>query len=430
MPTGLHGIRHDTHDKLADEQQTQHHHPRCGQQAPPAALLEPPEPEPGQPGTSSAEDEGADCPVTSPSGSNGGSANALPDPFTKWDGSRVQTMEDWRCRRSELRRELEQRILGEKAPPPQSVSGSITNSGYQVSVQNGGSSTSFSGTISLPSGGSPPYPAVITVGGFGGLDSSILSSEGVANISYDAYEIASESGGDYTTGKYYTVNPDQRGNTGALAAWAWGVSRIIDVMEQNPGVIDPTRVAITGCSRFGKAAFVIGAFDQRIALGVPFEPGTGGPAPLRALSQYGGQTLGSANGEASWFGPMAQQFNAGSSPVDMHDVVAMYAPRGLFIMDNPHIDHLSYKANLLGAAAGYEVYKAMGADDALWYHSNTSNGTHCQFRSEHAAPLRAMIQKFLKGNNSVETGGITRHSNQGDVNVGNWINWTTPNISN
>lgn len=388
------------------------------------------EPPPRETGGATDEDTGADCAVTAPSGSNGGSSNKLPDPFTKWDGTQVTTMEDWRCRRRELRVELENRIYGEKAPPPESVGGSISGSGYSVTVQNAGSSISFSGSVDLPSGGSAPYPAVITVGGFGGLDSGILNSEGVANISYDAYEIASEGAGNFTSGLYYQVNPDYRGETGALTAWAWGVSRIIDMIEQDPdSVIDPTRIAITGCSRFGKAAFTIGAFDERIALGIPFEPGTGGPAPLRALPVYGGQTLGSANGEASWFGPNSGSYSA-SMAVDMHDTVAMYAPRGLFIMDNPHIDHLAYDANLLGAAAGYEVYKAMGADDALWYHANTADGSHCSFRSEHAAPLRAMIQKFLKGDSSPTTGGITRHSNQGNVDVGSWISdWNTTTIS-
>jgi hypothetical protein len=100
------------------------------------------------------------------------------------------------------------------------------------------------------------------------------------------------------------------------------------MLEQNPGVIDPTKIAVHGCSRFGKAAFVIGAFDQRIALGLPLEPGTGGPAPLRALPVYGGQTLSSCNGEASWFGPMSGSYSA-TMPVDMSDVAAMYAPRGV-----------------------------------------------------------------------------------------------------
>jgi hypothetical protein len=382
---------------------------------------------------STAEDTGYDFNVGSPNGSNGGSSSVLPDPFTMWNGTQVKTMEDWRYRRRELVVEVEKRILGEKAPPPAliggTVTGSVSSSSYTVSVNNPGGSCSFSDSISLPSTGSAPYPAVIVIGGFNSLNSDVLSSEGVATISYDAYAIASEASGNFTTGKYYDANPDYRGNTGALVAWAWGVSRIIDMLEKNPNVIDPTKIAIHGCSRFGKAAFVIGAFDERIALGLPTEPGTGGAAPLRSLPSLGGQTLSSCIGEASWFGPMASSYSS-SMAVDMSDVAAMYAPRGLLLMDNPHIDHLAYKANYLGCAAAYEVYKAMGKSDALWYLGNSSNGNHCSVRSEYGTALRAMIRKFLKGDNSTTSGGLNTHSNHGNVNVAGWTStWKKGTIS-
>jgi hypothetical protein len=350
-----------------------------------------------------------------------------------WDGTQVQTMEDWRCRRRELVIEAENLILGEKAPPPASiggnVSGSISSSSYTVNVDNPAGSTSFSGGVSLPSSGSAPYPAVVVISSFNSLDPEVLNSEGVATMEYDAYAISSEASGDFTTGKYFDANPDYRGNTGALVAWAWGVSRIIDMLEQNPDVIDPTKLAVHGCSRFGKAAFVIGAFDQRIALGLPLEPGSGGPAPLRALPSLGGQSLSSCNGEASWFGPMSGSYSA-DMPVDMSDVAAMYAPRGLLMMDNPHIDHLSYKANYLGCAAAHEVYDAMGRADALWYLGSSNNGNHCAVRAEYAEPLRAMIQKFLKGDGSATTGGLDTHSNHGNVDVAGWTStWNIGTIS-
>lgn len=383
--------------------------------------------------TASTEDTGLDCPESDPSDSNGGDATTLPDPFTRWDGTQVATMEDWRCRRRELVREIESKILGKKAPPPHTiggtVSGSVTDSTYSVEVDNPDGNTTFGGDIDLPSSGSAPYPAVVVVGGFNSLNSDVMNSEGVATISYDNNEIASEAAGNFTSGKYYDANPDFEGDTSALVAWAWGVSRIIDVLEQNPDVIDPTKIAVHGCSRLGKAAFVIGAFDQRIALGLPLEPGTGGPAPLRALPSLGGQTLSSANGEASWFGPMSGSYSS-SMAVDMSDVAAMYAPRGLLMMDNPHIDHLSYKANYLGVAAARKVFAAMGAEDAAWYLGSSGNSNHCSVRAEYGEPLRAMIQKFLKGDSTAETGGLDTHSNHGNVDVDGWTSsWNEGTIA-
>ncbi len=384
------------------------------------------------PGTATiAEDTGLDLTVGSPSGSNGGSSTVLPDPFTLWSGSQVKNMEDWRLRRREIVVEVEKRILGQKAPPPAkiggTVTGSISTSSYSVSVQNPTGSCSFSGTVSVPSTGSAPYPAVIVIGGTSSLNSDVLSSEGVATMSYDPYALAPETSGNFSSGKYFDANTDYKGKTGGLVAWAWGVSRIIDMLEKNPNVIDPKKIAVHGCSRFGKAAFVIGAFDQRIALGLPTEPGTGGAAPLRSLSSVasGGQPLSSCIGEANWFGPAASSYSS-SMAVDMDDVAIMYAPRGLLLMDNPSIAWLSSPANYLGIGAARELYNAMGRADAIWYLGNTSNGTHCAVRSEYGSALRAMIQKFLKGNTSVTTGGL----NGSGGNVASWTSsWKKGTIS-
>jgi hypothetical protein len=270
---------------------------------------------------------------------------------------------------------------------------------------------------------------VIVIGGFNSLNTDVLNSEGVATISYDQTTIAPETSGNYSSGKYFDANPDFKGKTGALVAWAWGVSRILDMLEKSPTVIDPKKIAVHGCSRLGKAAFVIGAFDQRIALGLPLEPGTGGPAPLRSLPSLGGQTVASANGEAAWFGPPSKMYSATEAAADMSDVVVMYAPRGLLMMDNSHIAHLSFKANYLGSAAANKIYEAMGSK-GLWYLGNSANGNHCAVRAEYAAPLRAMIKRFLKGDAAAETGGLDTHANHGNVDVASWTkNFKTGTIA-
>ena len=387
-------------------------------------FVEPPPPPPPEPGTATDEDTGLDCVVGKPSGSNGGSSTVLPDPFTFWDGTTVKTKEDWRCRRRELVTEVENRILGPKAPPPESVTGTISNTSYTVNVSNKGQSISFNGKISLPRSGSAPYPAIIMIGGggmFNSLNSDVLESEGVATIDYNNNDIKPETAGNYSNGKYYTVNPDFKNKTSALVAWAWGISRIIDMIEKNPTVIDPTKIGVTGCSRLGKAAFVAGAFDERIALSIPVEPGTGGPAPLRALLSLdtAGQSVSSANGEASWFASVSGSYNANSAAADMDAVAMMYAPRGLLLMDNPHIGHLSYKANYLGMASAEKVYNAMGKKDAIWYLGNSGNGNHCSVRAEYGTALKNMIQKHFKGK-AVTTGGMDKHTNHGNINVDSW----------
>ncbi|MGP4111170.1 glucuronyl esterase domain-containing protein, partial [Streptomyces sp. 4N509B] len=112
---------------------------------------------------SSVEDEGADCAV------NPGQTSSnpqLPDPFTRLDGTRVSTTEDWRCRRAEIREMAERHVYGDKPAPPDSVTGTVTNSQITVNVSDNGRSASFSASVSLPSG-TGPFPAVIVYGGFG-----------------------------------------------------------------------------------------------------------------------------------------------------------------------------------------------------------------------------------------------------------------------
>src|SRR4051812_15786894 len=82
-------------------------------------------------------------------------------------------------------------------------------------------------------------------------------------------------------GKFYTLYGSGH-SAGALTAWAWGVSRIIDALELTPAAgINPQKIGVTGCSRNGKGAIVAGALDERIALTIPQESGSGGSACWR-----------------------------------------------------------------------------------------------------------------------------------------------------
>jgi len=78
-----------------------------------------------------------------------------------------------------------------------------------------------------------------------------------------------------------------------------------------------------------------------------------------------------------------------------HTTIGMYAPRGLIILDNPHIANLGPKSASVGALAGAEIYKALGASENISYISDIMDGGHCSWRREFNAPLTAAIQKHL-----------------------------------
>ncbi|MFC7484285.1 cellulose binding domain-containing protein [Luedemannella flava] len=373
------------------------------------------------------EDEGADCAVNVPSSTT---SNAkLPDPFKRIDGTRISTRSDWRCRREEIKKLAERFVYGTKPAKPASVTGTVSSTNITVNVSDQGRSASFSASVSLP-GGTGPFPAVFVVGGLG-ADTATIRAAGVAVINYDPLAVGKEgTGRTNKQGAFYSIYGATSG-TGILAAWAWGVSRIIDVIEQSGGsIIKADGLGVTGCSRYGKGAFAIGAFDQRIALTMPIESGSGGVPAMRSIAtESGAQPLSSAYSEQPWLGDAFSSFtgNPNALPIDQHSLVAMAAPRGLLIMENPSIAWLGAKSGSVSALAGAEVYKALGVGDAITYWSAVSDGNHCAVRSEWRDPLQKFLKRFLlkTGNDA----GVFRIASNAQGSLSQWVDWTTPTLS-
>lgn len=374
-----------------------------------------------------AEDNGTHCQVSLPG--SFAAHSLLPDPFTKLDGTRITSKSEWECRRAEIRELAERYVYGEKPGKPDSVTGTVTSSRITVQVSHQGRSTSFSATVDLPSG-SGPFPAVVVLGGLG-ADTAAIKAAGAAVINYDPYAVGNENTSrNSKQGAFYDIYGSSS-STGLLAAWGWGVSRIIDVIEQSGGsILRADATGVTGCSRFGKSAFVAGAFDQRIALTMPIESGTGGASAFRAVAQESGaQPLSSAYSEQPWLGDAFGSYtgNPNALPVDTHQIIGMIAPRGLLIMENPHIDWLGARSGSVAALAGAEIYEALGAQSNITYWSDVQDGTHCANRSEWRAPLQQSIQAFLLGNGSAP--GQMRIAPGKSGNLSQWRNWQTPTLA-
>jgi len=398
--------------------------------------------------TSLVEDSGADCDIGQlPNTADLQDITTLPDPFLALNGERLTSRAQWRCRRAEIRKLAERFIYGEKPSKPESVSGSVSETSITVDVQNQGQSVSFSATVSMPLGVTGPVPAIIGYGGSSFRDT--ISQEGVAFITYNLAAVGDETTRNPKQGAFYTANPDHA-DTGMLAAWAWGLSRLIDVIEQSGAqLINPRAIGVTGCSRSGKGAFIAGAFDERVALTIPFESGMAGVPAFRLIVPEGGEVLRNAIEYRPWAGDAYQQFlqlgateaepelqvaqNAASGllqfklPIDTHEVIGMVAPRGLFVMGNPYIVNLAPKSEDITVQAGAQIYSALGVPENLTYVSNIQDGTHCSFRQEFVAPLQQNIRKFLKSDPTATTGAIDPHASvAGDL--GPNIAWDTPTL--
>ncbi|MCI4338669.1 MAG: hypothetical protein L3J72_05145, partial [Thermoplasmata archaeon] len=266
----------------------------------------------------------------------------LPDPFLSANGARITHKDEWACRRAEIGAQAQAYELGPEPGKPASVTGSSGGSSITVTVSNSaGKTISFSAPITYPTTGKPPYPAMIGIGGIE-IGPSELNAMGVASIIFPNDTIAAEvDASSRGQGEFY----DLYGSThpaGAMMAWAWGVSRLIDAIEQTPAAkIDPGRLGVTGCSRDGKGALVVGAFEERIVLTIPQESGSGGAASWRVsdaqlASGTEVQTLSEITGENVWFRSSFAQFGhtASKLPFDHHMIEGMVAPRALLVIEN------------------------------------------------------------------------------------------------
>jgi hypothetical protein len=162
-----------------------------------------------------------------------------------------------------------------------------------------------------------------------------------------------------------TRKPD---DWGALRAWAWGASRAIDYFESDKDV-DARQVGIEGLSRYGKAAIVAMAYEPRLAIGFIGSSGAGGTKILRRVLGEQVENLASS-GEYHWFAgnfiKYAGPLTANDLPVDAHELVALCAPRPIFISSgSPTVEGqwVDAKGMFLGGVHAGPVYKLLGRKD-------------------------------------------------------------------
>lgn len=148
--------------------------------------------------------------------------------------------------------------------------------------------------------------------------------------------VQADNGGGLREGIIGLVNKGQlrkRDDWGALRAWAWGASRVLDYFESDSNV-DAKRVAIEGISRYGKAALVTMAYEPRFFAGFVGSSGSGGAKLWRRdFGEREGNIASS--GEYHWMAPefinYAGPKTPGDMPVDQHQLIALCAPRAVFV---------------------------------------------------------------------------------------------------
>jgi hypothetical protein len=204
-----------------------------------------------------------------------------------------------------------------------------------------------------------------------------LLAAGWGYATIDPNSIQADNGAGLTKGIIGLVNkgqPRKPDDWGALRAWAWGAARGMDYLETD-SLVDAKKVGIEGVSRYGKAALVTLAFEQRFAVGLIGSSGKGGTTLHRRV--FGEAVESLAGGGYYWMAGNYMKYGASESsfgsktgcdlPVDSHELIALAAPRLTFISygipEKGDARWLDQKGSYMATVAAGSVFKLLGVKD-------------------------------------------------------------------
>ncbi|NLJ96042.1 MAG: hypothetical protein GX321_02720 [Clostridiales bacterium] len=323
----------------------------------------------------------------------------LTDPFTFFNGKKVETKEDWVKRADEISNLYQYYMYGTLPDSSDEiVSYDIDKNNLNITVEKDHKKVTFSVLFALPDKSKVPMPE----GGYPVLmaylrltQTEYANNNGYAVITLNTEQIASDS--TDRKGVFYQLYPYGdiwQEQTGVLMAWSWGMSKILDALEAGAGKelgINPEYNIVTGVSRWGKAAAVAGAFDKRIKVTAPSCSGAGGMAAFRyksvgktydysKIGMTSPYTMGAneqlsnlqSSSEQHWFNNNFLDFKSPNAlPFDQHLLAALCADedRYLFITCSYlYEDWTNPPAMWLTYLATREVFKFLDIEDHIAIH--------------------------------------------------------------
>ncbi len=282
----------------------------------------------------------------------------LPDPLNSLKGKRIRSEKMWReSRRREIIELFRENVFGRIPETGYTKSFSVVNidtkamdgsailKQVDIIIGSGGDSLVIHLSVFIPDKIKKPVPVFLLINNRDpeNIDPSRKTksefwpaeeviSRGYAIAAFTNADVDPDNYDHFKNGIHGLLDRSERRNDswGTIAAWAWGASRCMDYFETDND-IDEQKVAVVGHSRGGKTALWAGAEDERFSIIISNESGCGGAALARR--RYG-ETIARINSAfPHWFCLNYRKYadNEDSMPVDMHMLLALVAPRSIYI---------------------------------------------------------------------------------------------------
>jgi hypothetical protein len=320
---------------------------------------------------------------------------SLPNPLAFGDGTPVRTREDWERRRKEIKSLFETYVYGRLPPKPEKMTvvkedpeadekNSLDREEWGVVLEHGGRELPLVVTIVFPRGAKSPLPVIIQPSfarAFGapvegrarapreGRPSndrlSAFTRRGFAAAEFD-FNVAAIDNRTIARSNGVFKLIDRKLDAGTLMAWAWGIHRVVDALSQDIR-IDAAKIGVYGHGRYGKAALVAGAFDERIALTVASHSGCGGMSPFRFVKGRPEQLANVLSISPHWFREDFREFSGKVErlPVDQNLLAALVAPRALMAHEGTQDSGSGPEGAQLSYLSAGQVYEFLGKPKEL-----------------------------------------------------------------
>ncbi len=315
----------------------------------------------------------------------------------------VTDFSQWARRRHDISAQIQHYGIGKKpAVDPSCIKARMAGDTLIVDVTVNGQSLTLSSVIYYPTTGKAPYALMIGTSMLS-LPKPLFEQRPIAIMNYHEAQVNDYSQwrphhdrGEHAFDRLY---PDLTAN-GAYSQWAWGLSRLIDGLQQlGPEVtkIDVSRIGVSGCSYAGKMALYCGAFDERVALTIAQEPGGGGAAAWRATHAKD-SVENIDRTDYHWFLESQKTQFGGDQvfrlPYDQHALCAMVCPRPLLLLGNPDYRWLADSAMQVSADAASKVWERFGIGERFAC-SIVGGHPHCQLPESQFPIVGQFLDQYL-----------------------------------